>query len=88
MNEHSIAVDVKRVSGFPTDANVERQSASIHCAEINSANVGFSTFSLSVIPVIMQTSVVKKTNGPLGSPMNSMSVTSVLIAHVNISWGW
>lgn len=77
---------LKRLIGFPTYENVERQSMSVHCAEINSANSVISAFWFSVMPAITQTSRRKGTKGPLCSLMNSGSVILVCGAHARKFW--
>lgn len=84
MNNMSLST-LRQVFGFPTDANLERQSTSVDCAQINSTSVGISALSLSVIPDIMHISKIKGMKGPLGSSIILKSVVSVVNAPENFS---
>lgn len=79
---------MKRVLGFPTNANAEQQSVSVDCEEINSAKVVISTSSKSVISANVQASVIEGTNTPLGSSLNSKSVDFVCGVHAKNVLVW
>lgn len=71
--------------GLPTNVKAAGRLASQDCAAMNLVKVVTSSFSLSVMPIVMQTSGIKRRNGYLGSLINSQSVISVLSRHANNS---
>lgn len=80
LNSASLLLTLRRVSGFLTDANAARKSASVDCEEMNSVDIGIYTSSLSMVPAIMQAPGIEGTDRRLGSAISSSLVIFVISA--------